>query len=161
MVTPEDIQARRRAEPFVPFVLVLTDGRKYTVRDPELMRVGTTWVMVGAPSADAPGVSDHITRLALADVAELLPLAAEAGSNSRSGRPTRELELVALVADLPWAGLAAGEVGTVVGVWADGVYEVEFVDAAGRTYGLHTLRAAQVVRLHNRGQAFGLDPEVR
>lgn len=38
MVTRDDIPARRQATPFVPFVLVMTDGRKCAVRDPELIR---------------------------------------------------------------------------------------------------------------------------
>jgi len=35
-------------------------------------------------------------------------------------------------------------------------FEVEFCDPSGETYGLHTLRANQLVSLHNRGQAFRL-----
>lgn len=35
-------------------------------------------------------------------------------------------------------------------------FEVEFCDPSGETYGLHTLRANQLVLLHNRGQAFRL-----
>ncbi|MBX9584760.1 MAG: DUF4926 domain-containing protein [Gemmataceae bacterium] len=115
--------------------------------------------MVGPASDGDPSIADGITRIALNEVAELRPLGPAAGTDRRSGRPVREHELVALVTDLPWLGLVAGEVGTVVGTWAAGVFEVEFVDAAGRTYGLHTLRAGQLVRLHNRGAAFGVGPD--
>jgi hypothetical protein len=49
--------------------------------------------------------------------------------------PPLELhEVVALIEDLPEAGLLAGQVGTVVEKLADGVFEVEFCDDHGRTY---------------------------
>lgn len=85
-------------------------------------------VHVATPSGGEPSVADGIARVALADVAELRPV--EPAGHPR--RPTREHERVALVTDLPRAGLVAGEVGAVVGVWTDGVYELEFVDPAGR-----------------------------
>lgn len=44
------------------------------------------------------------------------------------------IEVVALIEDLPEAGLLAGQVGTVVEKLADGVFEVEFCDDHGRTY---------------------------
>jgi hypothetical protein len=61
------------------------------------------------------------------------------------------LDTVALVRDLPELGLVAGEVGAVVEVLSPDAFEVEFVDESGRTYGLHTLRADQVVALHTKG----------
>lgn len=64
------------------------------------------------------------------------------------------LDTVAVVRDLPDLGLSAGEVGAVVDVLADGVYEVEFCDDGGYTYGMHALRDDQFVVLHRRGEAF-------
>jgi hypothetical protein len=58
-----------------------------------------------------------------------------------------ELDVVALTVDLPGQSLAKGNVGTIVEVHAPDVFEVEFVDDAGRTYGLATLRAGQLLRL--------------
>ena len=64
------------------------------------------------------------------------------------------LDTVALTADLPALGLTAGEVGAVVEVLGDGAaFEVEFCDNDGTTYGLHTLRASQIVALHSRGKS--------
>jgi hypothetical protein len=63
------------------------------------------------------------------------------------------LDTVALVADVPELGLSVGEVGAVVEVLSDDAFEVEFCDEAGYTYGLHTLRAHQLVRLHTQGHA--------
>lgn len=67
------------------------------------------------------------------------------------------LDTVALTTDVPALGLTTGEVGAVVDVLGDGeAFEVEFVDPSGMTYGLHTLRAAQLIPLHTRGQALRL-----
>lgn len=68
-----------------------------------------------------------------------------------SPRPIRLLDTVALVCDLPDLGLVTGEVGAVVEVLAPDAFEVEFCDDQGRTYGLHTLRAGQIIPLHTQG----------
>ena len=64
------------------------------------------------------------------------------------------LDTVALIRDLPELGLVAGEVGAVVEVLSDDVFEVEFVDESGYTYGLHPLRANQLVALQTQGRPF-------
>jgi len=61
------------------------------------------------------------------------------------------LDTVALLVDVPELGLLAGEVGAVVEILSDEAFEVEFCDESGYTYGLHTLRANQLVRLHTQG----------
>jgi len=55
--------------------------------------------------------------------------------------PTQVLDTEVLVADLPEPGLRAGDVGSVVERLGGDVFEVEFVNEAGRTYGLHALEA--------------------
>lgn len=57
------------------------------------------------------------------------------------------LDVVALTADLPEAGLVAGQVGTVVERLADGVFEIEFSDDQGRTYAELAVPARQLMRL--------------
>jgi hypothetical protein len=59
-----------------------------------------------------------------------------------------ELDVVALTVDLPALKLIRGQVGTVVFVYAPDAFEVEFVDEDGHTYGLATLTASQLLRLH-------------
>ena len=70
-----------------------------------------------------------------------------------SPQPTEILDTVALVTDLPELGLFAGEVGVVVEQLGDDAFEVEFVNASGRTYGLHTLEAGQLLRLPTQARA--------
>ena len=64
------------------------------------------------------------------------------------------LDTVALLTDVPALGLSAGEVGAVVEVLSEDAFEVELCDESGYTYGLHTLRAHQLVRLHSQGHPF-------
>ncbi|MGD0536589.1 MAG: DUF4926 domain-containing protein [Verrucomicrobiota bacterium] len=57
----------------------------------------------------------------------------------------KEHERVVLKAVLPRDGLEAGDVGTVVHVYRDGLaYEVEFTTLDGRTTAVVTVEAAQV-----------------
>jgi hypothetical protein len=52
----------------------------------------------------------------------------------------------------PQHGLLRGEVGTVVELWKDGVFEVEFSDTSGEAYAFAVLRAEQLVKLHPKDQ---------
>jgi len=60
------------------------------------------------------------------------------------------LEVVALLADVPHHGLVRGQVGTVVERLTDDVFEVEFVDDDGQTYAEIALPAEQLLVLHHR-----------
>jgi hypothetical protein len=60
------------------------------------------------------------------------------------------LDVVALTEDFPARGLRRGQVGTVVELLAEGVYEVEFSDNDGRTYAALALRAGQLMVLHHQ-----------
>jgi hypothetical protein len=53
----------------------------------------------------------------------------------------KELDVVALRRDLPDANLRAGDPGTVVHIYSDGAYEVEFINSDGFTVGLLTLQS--------------------
>ena len=46
------------------------------------------------------------------------------------------LDTVALLEDMPTLSLYRGQVGAIVEEYKPGVFEVEFVDAKGRTYAL-------------------------
>lgn len=60
------------------------------------------------------------------------------------------LDPVAVIADLPDHGLRRGEVGTVVEVWKDGAYEVEFSDETGQAYAFIALTADKLMPLYYR-----------
>lgn len=58
------------------------------------------------------------------------------------------LDVVALLADQPEQELKRGQVGTVVELLDDGIYEVEFSDDDGQTYAMAALRSDQIMKLH-------------
>lgn len=58
------------------------------------------------------------------------------------------LEVVALLENIAERGLVVGQVGTVVEILDEGVFEVEFCDNEGRTYETLALRANQLMALH-------------
>jgi len=60
------------------------------------------------------------------------------------------LDVVALLTDLPEQGLVRGQVGTVVEHLADNMFEVEFVDDEGQTYAELALPVDQLLVLHHR-----------
>jgi hypothetical protein len=59
------------------------------------------------------------------------------------------LSVVALMRDLPEAGLVRGQVGTVVEILGPEVFEVEFIDDSGRTYASLALGCNDLLRLHH------------
>jgi len=61
--------------------------------------------------------------------------------------PVKLLDVVALLADKPAEGLVAGQVGTVVEVFAPNVFEVEFLDANGKTAALTELKREELLVL--------------
>jgi hypothetical protein len=66
---------------------------------------------------------------------------------NRTGRPS-ELDVVALLADLPAAGLARGQVGTVVEALDEKTALVEFSDDDGRAYAIVPCPRADLLVLH-------------
>jgi len=63
----------------------------------------------------------------------------------------KEHERVVLTTDVPANNLQAGDVGTVVHVYDDGLaYEVEFVTLDGRTAAVITLESAQLRPVDSR-----------
>ncbi len=60
------------------------------------------------------------------------------------------LDVVALLTDIPEQGLVRGQVGTVVERLTDDAFEVEFIDDEGQTYAELALIADQLLVLHHR-----------
>ena len=62
-------------------------------------------------------------------------------------RKIQELDVVALLKDLPERKLIAGQVGTVVEILGEGVFEVDFSDDEGKTYATLALRDEELIVL--------------
>jgi Domain of unknown function (DUF4926) len=67
----------------------------------------------------------------------------------------RVLDVVAVLEDVPQHGLLCGEVGTVVELWKDGVFDVEFSDTSGQAYAFAALRADQLLKLNFPRNKYG------
>ena len=61
--------------------------------------------------------------------------------------PIKLLDVVALLVDKPSESLASGHVGTVVEVFSPDVFEVEFLDPAGRTFAVTELKRNELLLL--------------
>lgn len=61
--------------------------------------------------------------------------------------PVKLLDVVALLEDKPDQGLVAGQVGTVVEMHAPDTFEVEFLDANGRTVAVTELSRTELLVL--------------
>lgn len=64
-------------------------------------------------------------------------------------RPVKLLDVVALLDDKPAERLVSGRVGTVVEVLAPDLFEVEFLDANGRTIALREFRRNELLLLRH------------
>ena len=60
----------------------------------------------------------------------------------------KELDVVALLCDIPEKSLVAGQVGTVVEILDEDVFEVEFSDDLGKTYSMLALKKEDLIHLH-------------
>ena len=58
-MSSDDLLQHSRQRPFVPFVVVTTDGTKYEVRQPEMLMPGRRSVTIGLPDDPAMPVYDR------------------------------------------------------------------------------------------------------
>lgn len=63
------------------------------------------------------------------------------------------LDVVALLNDFPENHLQRGQVGTIVEILTDDVFEVEFVNPDGQTYAMLALSAEQLMVLHYEAES--------
>lgn len=60
------------------------------------------------------------------------------------------LDAVALTEDVAESGLSRGQVGTLVEILAQGIFEVEFADLGGATYASLAIPERKLMVLHHR-----------
>jgi hypothetical protein len=76
-MTARDLLQLIRQRPFIPFVLVTTDGTRYEVRHPELLMPGRRTVIVGIPDDPTTPVYDLPVIVSMLHVQRLEPLATQ------------------------------------------------------------------------------------
>lgn len=60
----------------------------------------------------------------------------------------KELDVVALLRDIPEKSLVAGQVGTILEILDEDVFEVEFSDDSGKPYAMLALSKVDLIHLH-------------
>jgi hypothetical protein len=81
----------------------------------------------------------------------LVMLSSTKSSFEKAMKPDiRLLDVVALTSDIPEKSLVRGQVGTVVEIFSDGQYEIEFADEEGRTYALEAVEGNHLLVLRYR-----------
>ncbi len=60
----------------------------------------------------------------------------------------KELDVVALLRDIPEAGLVQGQVGTAVEALGQSAYEVEFCGDDGKAYAMLAIKEEDLIALH-------------
>lgn len=71
MVTTEDIQNRVKAQPFVPFRIVTSEGAILDVHRPDMVMIGRRDMTIGTPSKRNPAFYEHATRIAYTHISAL------------------------------------------------------------------------------------------
>ena len=78
MITPDDIQARLRQEPFVPFRIETRTGQAYDVSHPDLVQVGSRSLIIGLANVDDPNQFQTASRVPVVHVIDLRDLPSSA-----------------------------------------------------------------------------------
>jgi hypothetical protein len=71
MFGPDEIEARVRQQPFVPFRIVTSSGESYDVVDPKLVMIGMREMTVGTPHKRNPRLFSTLHFVAYNDIAEV------------------------------------------------------------------------------------------
>jgi len=75
-VAPEELREVLRTQPFQPFRLVMTDGKAYEIRHPDLMMVGRRSAIVGLTGQPGRTFYERTVQVDLLHVIRLEPLEA-------------------------------------------------------------------------------------
>lgn len=83
MITADDFRTKVKHQPFEPFRIVTSAGQEYDVQHPDLVLIGTRWVIVGKPSNKNTEFAEQETKISLLHVKALenLPMAGKAKKN--------------------------------------------------------------------------------
>lgn len=73
-MNPVEIRARLRAVPFVPFQLVLADGRTFDVRHPDSLLVTKQVINIAVDPLGQDRIPRHAESVAPSRVVSMLPL---------------------------------------------------------------------------------------
>ena len=73
-MAPREIYDAVHSQPFVPFRIVMTDGKTYDIKHPEFCAVGVRTTFVFLPSSEDPALFDRSVRLDNLHIIRMEPL---------------------------------------------------------------------------------------
>jgi hypothetical protein len=87
MITAQDIRARTTKAPFEPFRIITSAGQEYDIFHPDLVLIGTRWVVVGIPSNKNPHFAEQMSQISLLHITALenLPTSSKPKKNGKHG----------------------------------------------------------------------------
>jgi hypothetical protein len=81
MISADDIQARLRQLPFVPFRIETSSGQAFDVSRPDLVQVGSRSLIIGLSNVDDPSQFQTASRVPVIHVIDLRDLPGSASSD--------------------------------------------------------------------------------
>jgi hypothetical protein len=87
---PDDLLRFIRKQPFEPFRMMLTDGRTYEIKHPDLAMVGRSSVVVGVPTIQRDPdqlIADRMVTVSLLHIMELEPIERQVNPGDSNGSP--------------------------------------------------------------------------
>jgi len=73
-MSPEDLHLFTRRQPFEPFRIVLTDGKTYDVRHPDMLIATRRTAAIGVPSEASQPTAERIVTVSLLHIVRLEPI---------------------------------------------------------------------------------------
>ncbi len=75
MMSNEEFRRLLKEKPFQPFRVIVTDGRTFEVRHPEMNLVAQSYVKIGIPENEAPHpICDHTEFVPYSQIVRVEPL---------------------------------------------------------------------------------------
>jgi hypothetical protein len=68
MITPEDLDARKQRQPFIPFRIITRRDERHVVPSRRMMMVGVREVLVGTPDWRDPDIYVSVERVPLDEI---------------------------------------------------------------------------------------------
>ncbi len=90
-MSPEELRANLRQQPFDPFRLVMTDGEGYDIRDPDLLWVGQRTAYVGLTGQPGQTFFERSVKVDLLHIIRTVPLDSSVPPNNGSPSPDRPI----------------------------------------------------------------------
>ena len=90
MISANDIQARLRQLPFVPFRIETSSGQAYDVSHPDLVQVGSRSLIIGLANIDDPNQFQTASRVPVIHVIDLRDLPNAAASDGNDNRLNKD-----------------------------------------------------------------------